>query len=113
MITWRAKALKLRSRALSAAPKWCARMRASAATEGYFASVATSIALRVCRRAMAPPLSMAGSGSDAVGSLITQATMERLIFRLDELDRQGGYAPTLMPGSSRTRLEALIPGAVF
>ncbi len=80
---------------------------ASAATEGSLQALQQALLARLPAM-MAPPLSMAGSG-DAVGSLITQATMERLIFRLDELDRQGGYAPTLMPGSS-PRLEALIPG---
>jgi len=78
-----------------------------AATEGTLQALQQALLARL-PAVMVPPLSLAGSG-DAVSSLITQATLERLIFRLDELDRQGSYAPTLMPGSS-PRLEALIPG---
>jgi hypothetical protein len=80
----------------------------AAATEGTLLSLQQALLSRL-PAAMAPPVSMAGSGSAAVSSLMTKASMERLIFRLDELDRQGDYAPTLMPGSS-PRLEALIPG---
>jgi hypothetical protein len=80
----------------------------AAATEGTLLSLQQALLSRL-PAAMASPVSMAGSGSAAVSSLMTKASMERLIFRLDELDRQGGYAPTLMPGSS-PRLEALIPG---
>ena len=78
-----------------------------ASTEGTLQALQQALLARL-PAVMAPPLSTAGS-ADAVSSLITQATLERLIFRLDELDRQGGYAPALMPGSS-PRLEALIPG---
>lgn len=80
----------------------------AAATEGTLLSLQQALLSRL-PAAMASPVSMASSGSAAVSSLMTKASMERLIFRLDELDRQGGYAPTLMPGSS-PRLEALIPG---
>jgi len=54
------------------------------------------------------PISKTDSGG-AVAASISPATMERLIFRLDELDRQGGYAPALNHGAA-PRLEALIPG---
>ncbi len=51
-----------------------------------------------------------GSGSGgAVASLLSQATLERLIFRLDELDRQGQFTPTFKAGTS-PQLEMLIPG---
>ncbi len=53
---------------------------------------------------MAQPVTKAGSGK--LASLMSQATMERLIFRLDELDRQGGFTPI----ATSPRLEALIPG---
>lgn len=49
---------------------------------------------------------MVKTDAGAVSSLMTQATLERLIFRLDELDRQGSFAPTM----TAPRLEALIPG---
>lgn len=45
----------------------------------------------------------------AAGSPMTQATLERVIFRLDEIDRRGGFAPAL-PLDASPRLEALIPG---
>ncbi len=45
----------------------------------------------------------------AAASLLSQATLERLIFRLNELDRKGGFAPSLA-SSARPSLETLIPG---
>lgn len=53
-------------------------------------------------------LPQAGGGSAA--SLLSQAAIERLTFRLNELERQGGFAaPSLRAGSSPS-LETLIPG---
>lgn len=50
-----------------------------------------------------------GDGGGAVASLLSQATLERLIFRLNELDRQGQFLPTFKAGTSPP-LEMLIPG---
>lgn len=53
--------------------------------------------------------SRAESSEGAVSSLLTKATLERLTFRLNELDRHGSYAPAFQPGASSS-LETLIPG---
>lgn len=45
----------------------------------------------------------------AAASLLSQAAMERLIFRLNELEQHGKLTPSLRPGTSPS-LEALIPG---
>jgi len=75
---------------------------------GIAAAETTMLALQQALLArlpkMAQPVAKAGSGKPA--SMMSQATMERLIFRLDELDRQGSFAPTV----TSPRLEALIPG---
>lgn len=48
-------------------------------------------------------------GGGAMASLLSQATLERLIFRLDELDRRGGSAPQSGAAGGQ-QLENLIPG---
>lgn len=53
---------------------------------------------------VAPPKGKTASG--AVGALVSQAALERLNFRLDELDRLGGF----VPATNSPRLETLIPG---
>lgn len=73
-----------------------------AATESTMLALQQALLSRLPK--MAQPMAKADGG--AVASLMSQATMERLIFRLDELDRQGGFAPT----ATSPRLEALIPG---
>lgn len=52
-----------------------------------------------------PPGGFPGRGAGP----LSQAALERLVFRLDELDRQGGLAPALRADAA-PRLEALIPG---
>jgi hypothetical protein len=51
------------------------------------------------------PATMAGG---AAASLLSQATLERLIFRLDELDRHGTFGPHVRNGTAPTT-ESLIP----
>ncbi len=50
-----------------------------------------------------------GGGGGAATSLLSQATMERLIFRLNEMDRPGGFA-TGPKAEAVPSLETLIPG---
>lgn len=50
----------------------------------------------------------AGSGGGAAASLLSQATLERLIFRLDELDRHGSFGPNVRTGTAPTPA-SLIP----
>jgi len=49
----------------------------------------------------------AGAGG-AAASLLTQATLERLLFRLNELDRQGTFRQDFRPGTTPSN-ESLIP----
>lgn len=51
----------------------------------------------------------APQGGGSAASLLSQAAIERLTFRLNELEQRGGFAPALRSGSSPS-LEALIPG---
>jgi hypothetical protein len=53
--------------------------------------------------------SSGGGAGGAVASLLSQATLERLIFRLDELDRRGGQTPQFNALDTQP-LESLIPG---
>ncbi|PKO90632.1 MAG: hypothetical protein CVU16_09920, partial [Betaproteobacteria bacterium HGW-Betaproteobacteria-10] len=55
------------------------------------------------------PSTLSAEDRGAVGSLMSQATLERVIFRLDEIDRQNSAAPVFSFDTS-PRLEALIPG---
>lgn len=48
-------------------------------------------------------------GGGAMASLLSQATLERLMFRLDEIDRRGGSA-SQSGGAGGQQLEHLIPG---
>lgn len=48
-------------------------------------------------------------GNTAIASLLSKATLERLIFRLDEFDRQMGGMPQVSTASN-PKLENLIPG---
>jgi hypothetical protein len=48
-------------------------------------------------------------GGGAMASLLSQATLERLMFRLDELDKRAGSAPQFAAVGSQP-LENLIPG---
>ena len=51
----------------------------------------------------------AGGGGGAMASLLSQATLERLIFRLDELDKHTGFSPQFAVAGGQ-QLEHLIPG---
>lgn len=51
-----------------------------------------------------PPATTGG----AAASLLSQATLEQLIFRLNELDRRGAFAPELRSGTAPST-ESLIP----
>lgn len=82
------------------------------------ASESTLLALQQALLSRMPSMSQSNSGggyaggsggSDAVASLLSQASLERLIFRLDELDRQGQFTPTFKIGTT-PQLEMLIPG---
>jgi len=54
---------------------------------------------------------IAAPGGNAVASLLNQATVERLLFRLNELDRRHGtYSPPQFSSTASTNLETLIPG---
>lgn len=99
----------------------------SNAQKNAAASERTLLALQQALLSRMPSLPQANSGGDgyggsgvgsgssgggsggAVASLLSQATLERLIFRLDELDRQGQFMPTFKAGTS-PQLEMLIPG---
>lgn len=96
--------------------------RASRTHKGFVAEAALSAASNVANDTLSERTmlalqhallqrlpSPALSTRSAEGDGMTQAMLERVIFRLDEMDRQGGYAPAL-PLDTSPRLEALIPG---
>jgi hypothetical protein len=64
------------------------------------------------RLPVAPPAAAtmpeAADGSGAAASLLSQATLERLLFRLNELDRQGTFRQDFRPGTTPSN-ESLIP----
>lgn len=66
----------------------------------------------LARLSAAPPTAAAipeaaGDGG-AAASLLSQATLERLLFRLNELDRQGAFRQDFRPGTTPSN-ESLIP----
>lgn len=81
-----------------------------AAPEAPVVSANALLALQQALLSQLPglPRNMPQTGRPAA-SLLSQASIERLTFRLNELERHGGFAAQLRPDSSPS-LEALIPG---
>jgi len=65
----------------------------------------------LARLPVAPPTAAAmpaAAGGGAAASLLSQATIERLLFRLNELDRQGTFRQDFRPATTPSN-ESLIP----
>jgi hypothetical protein len=65
----------------------------------------------LARLPVAPPTAAVmpeAAGGGAAASLLSQATIERLLFRLNELDRQGTFRQDFRPGTTPSN-ESLIP----
>jgi hypothetical protein len=77
-------------------------------TENSLLALQNTLLARLPVAPAAAAMPEAAGGGGAAASLLSQATIERLLFRLNELDRQGTFRQDFRPGTTPSN-ESLIP----